>query len=422
VILSKTLSKKYFGNENSIGQTLIVNFDQQYIVSGILEDYPRNSYLSSELIFPINSQPTYADNENDWGTSWIFTVVQLESGTSSGALEAKFPDLIKKLWNEEVQQRTSFRLLPLKATFETFVGDPKDVYILLFVGIGLVLIVTINFVNLSTARTLDRSKEVSMRKVFGARKGQLIHQFLYESIIMSFVALVTSIIAAKLLIPFVNQRFELQLVLDLTNLNTYLLLLGTTLLLGIVAGSIPSIILSGLQIQRALKSFKEDKVQLRNILVTVQFGLSMILLIGVAVIGKQINFMRSAELGFEAKNQIIIPISVNDFEDAEEAVTRLQSFKDIIAKHSAVKGLTSSRHIPFNWSGSNIFVQPEGWQDDPLRMRFTYHDADFFPTYGIKLLDGPGFKDDAFGDQRESVIINEAALRAFGWDNIKDKT
>lgn len=421
-IISQELAKKYFGEENPIGKSLIVNFEQQYIVSGVLEEYPRNSSIASDLIFPIKSQPDYADWENNWGSSSLFTIIQLDKAASPETLSSKFPSFIKKIWNEDVQKRTNFKLLPISATFETFIGDPKDVYILLIVGIGLVLIVTINFINLSTARTLDRSKEVSMRKVFGAQRSQLIQQFLYESVLMSLVALVISLVAAKILLQTINQYFELDLSLNLSNPLVYLTLFSVSVALGLLAGIIPSFILSGLRIQRGLKSFTSDRSRMRNILVTLQFGLSIVLLISVIVIGKQINFMKTADMGYQTHNQLIIPISVNDFAEADVAQQRLESFKQIISKHSAVKSISSSRHVPFNWSGSNVFVRPEGWQGEPLRMRYTYHDADFLSTYQIPLLEGPGFKDDSFGDQRESVMINEAAMRAFGWSSIANKS
>lgn len=421
VVVSKKLANKFFGDANPIGQSIVVNFDRQFTVSGVLKDYPQNSSIASDLIFPIESQIDYTDWENEWSSSFILTIVQLERGTNLESLSAKFPSLIQKIWDEEVQKRTNLKLLPLSATFETFVGDPNDVYILILVGIGLVLIVTINFVNLSTARTLDRSKEVSMRKVFGANRAQLIQQFLSESVLMSLIALIISLVGVKLILPFINSYFDLKLFLNLGNPSTYALLIVSSLGLGILAGIIPSSILSGLQIQRGLKSFSTNKSKFRNVLVTFQFSLSMVLVIAMLVIGDQLKFMKTADMGYQAENQIIIPISVDDFAEEDEAVQRLQSFKDIISKHSAVNHLTSSRHVPLNWSGSNLFVKPEGWQGDPLRMRYTYHDADFLATYHIPLVEGTGFKDDSFGDQRESVMINEATMRAFGWKDITDK-
>lgn len=420
-VISERLAEKYFGDADAIGKTLILNFDQQYTVTGVMKAYPQNASIASELIVPIASEPSYAESENDWGNSSIFSIVQLRPDANPSLLSAKFPDLVRKLWNEEVQQRTKLRLLPLRATFETFIGDPKDVYILLFVGLGLVLIVTINFVNLSTARSLDRAKEVSMRKVFGAGRNQLVHQFMYESIILSLVSLICSFLMVRLLLPFLNQQFELDLALPLTDVNTILALLATSITLGVLAGSVPSFSLSGLKIQRGLKTFQGKGVTMRNTLVAVQFAISIVLVVCVIVIGDQIKFMKRADMGFDVHNQLVLPISPFDFADADEAVQRLQTFKDVLSKHSAVKSISSSRHIPFNWTGSNLFVKPEGWQGDPLRMRFTYHDADFFPTYQIPTIEGPGFKDDSFGDQRESAVINEAAMRAFGWNSISDK-
>lgn len=421
VLISRRLAKKYFGSEDPLGKVIRVDFTRDYRVAGILGDFPRNTFFSSELIFPIRSIPGFKEEETNWNSSSYYTFVLLGKDARMTGLLEKFPAFIKKIWDEETQKRTTFKLLPLKSSFETFVGNPQDVYILLMVGIGLVVIAGINFVNLTTARSLDRSKEVSMRKVFGAQRSQLVNQFLLESVLMSVGAMLVSVGASRLLLPFVNSQYNLDLQLRVDDPGIWLGLLAFSGLLGLLAGSFPSLVMSGMRIQRGLKSFESGKSHLRNGLVVLQFALSMILVVTMMTIGKQVSFMKTADLGFRSKGQIVVPISSDDFPDAEQAQQRLQTFKDIISENANVQSLTSSRHIPTQWSGSNTFVKPEGWQDDPLRMRFTYHDADFLKTYEIPLLEGDGFKDDSFGDQRESAVINQAALRAFGWQNVNEK-
>lgn len=421
VFLSKRLAEKFFGSGDPVGKVIRVDFTREYRVAGVLAESPKNAFFTSELILPLRSMPDFKEEETNWGSSSYFTFVLLRDGARISALTDKFPDLIKKIWDEETQRRTNFRVLPMKDTFRTFVGDPNDVYILIAVGLGLVLIASINFVNLSTAKSLDRNKEVSMRKIFGAQRIQLMNQFLSESVILSLGALLFALAASRLVLPFINSQFNLDLHLDFSNPLWMGGLVLFSVVLGFVAGLFPSIVLSGLHIQRGLKTFTSSRSYLRNGLVALQFTLSIVLVVTMMTIGKQIDFMRTANLGFRTSGMMVLPISVFDFPNADEAQARLKSFKDILAGHSGVQSLTSSRHIPTQWSGSNTFVKPEGWTDDPLRMRFTYFDSDFLNTYEIQLLEGDGFKDDSFGDQRESVLINEAALRAFGWKDVRDK-
>jgi len=139
------------------------------------------------------------------------------------------------------------------------------------------------------------------------------------------------------------------------------------------------------------------------------------------VVFKQIHYMKNSDMAFDNSNLIVIPLDVEAYEDEDDALLRFETFRNELTSHTQITAVTTSTHVPSRWSGSNVFVRPEGWEGDPLRMRYTYHDANFFKTFGIEMVEGKGFRSDLEGDQRQSVVLNEAAMRAFGFDNIENK-
>jgi putative ABC transport system permease protein len=424
-VISREMAQKFFGDANPIGREIRVNFEQLYTVSGILEDFPQNSFIGSQILLPIETSPRLEGMENNWGSSFLLTFVTLPEKVSPASVTAKFPALIQSIWNEEVAGRTNFKLLPLHEAYDTFVGDSSESYMLLYIALGIILIAAANYMNLSTARSLLRAREIGMRKILGANKLQLIVQFITEALIITFVALILGVFIAELALPQINALFDMDLFIPyLAEPQVLVILALFGLILGVLAGSYPAFFLSNFKILKSIRSsfaHKPGGVNVRNVLIILQFALSVLLVIGTITIARQLRFMQKADLAFNKENLLVIPVSENDFEDSEEARVRLETFRNEISNHNAVISATTSRHVPGRWSGSNTFVRPEGWEGDPLRMRYTFMDAGFFDTYEIELLDGRGFLPDAQGDQRESVVLNEAAMRAFGWEDIQDK-
>jgi len=425
VILSKEMAQQLFGDTDPIGQQITVNFDQYYTVSGVLDDYPPNTFISGQILLPIQTMPRLQGNEDNWGTSFLFTFVSLSDKVTPDALTAKFPDLIKNIWDEEVASRTNFKLLPLHDVYDTFAGDTSESYLLLYIALGIILIATANYMNLSTARSMLRAREVGMRKVLGANKRQLVIQFISEALIVTFIALIIGVLLAELALPQVNSLFDIELDIPyLAEPQILLILIGFGLLLGLLAGSYPAFFLSNFKILKSLRSSFSDKaggLNVRNALIVLQFSISVLLVMGTLTIARQLRYMQEKDLAFNKENVLVVPVSEQDFEEGEEVSVRLETFRNEVTDHSSIISATTSRHVPGRWSGSNTFVRPEGWEGDPLRMRYTYMDAGFFDTYQIDVLDGEGFLPDAMGDQRESVVINEAAMEAFGWENIQNK-
>ncbi|MBX2877563.1 MAG: ABC transporter permease [Saprospiraceae bacterium] len=426
IVISKNMATKLFGDVDPIGQEIQVNFEQVYTVSAILEDYPRNGFIGQEILLPIQSFPRYEEAQNNWGGSFLMTYVTLHENADQEVLASKFPDLIQNIWDEETAARTNFKLLPLHAAYDTFVGDSKDSYILLYIALGILLIAATNFMNLSTARSMDRAREIGMRKVLGAAKRQVATQFLIEAIIVTFIALIFGLILATFTLPVINSMFDMDLVIPFFSeplVIPGLLVFG--LLLGLLSGSYPSFVLASFGIleilSEAFRSNKAGGVSMRNVLVVLQFTISILLIVGTISVARQISYVKNADLSFNQDNLMVIPVGVGDFEDGDEARLKLETFREELSKNSNIRSLSASRHVPGRWSESNVFVQPEGWEGDPMRMRYTFMDANFFDNYEIALREGRGFLPDSEGDQRESVVLNEAAMRAFGWADIADK-
>lgn len=425
VVISKEMATKFFGNTNPIGQEITVNFNQIYTVSGVLQDYPQNGFIGEQILLPIESDPQYEEMKDSWRGSFLFTCITLSENADQADLAAKFPELVTNIWDEEMASRTNFKLLPLHEAYDTFVGDSRDSYILLYIALGIILIAATNFMNLSTARSMDRAREIGMRKVLGAAKSQVATQFMCEAIIISFLALVLGLLLANVALPYINSMYDMELFIPYLSeplVIPALLLFG--LFLGLLSGSYPSFFLANFRILESLNNTFNKKLsglRIRNVLVVFQFTISILLIVGTLTIARQINFIKSADMAFNKENLVVIPVAERDFEDREEARLKLATFRDELSKHTTVRSLTSSRHVPGRWSGSNLFVRPEAWEGDPMRMRYTFMDANFFNSYEIELKDGPGFLPDSEGDQRQSVVVNEAAMKAFGWTDIQDK-
>lgn len=425
MVLSREMAAKLFGGADPIGQEVRLNFQQLYTVTGILEDYPQNGFVGQDILVPIESNPEYEATRDDWGNSFLLTFITLGENAGAAALSDKFPEMITKIWNEEMAARTNFKLLPLHDAYNTFVGDSKDSYILLYIALGIILIAATNFMNLSTARSMDRAREIGMRKVLGAAKSQVVIQFFWEAILVSFVALLLGLLLAAAALPFINSLFDLDLSIPYFSEPAFLpILIGFGLLLGLFSGSYPAFFLANFKILTSLYGDSGRQfggAGMRNVLVVLQFTISTLLIVGTLTIARQINYVKTADLAFNQENLVVIPVAEQDFADRDEARLKLETFRNELAKYTGINSVTTSRHVPGRWTGSNLFVRPEGWDGDPMRMRYTYLDAGFFDTYEIDLLQGNGFLPDSEGDQRESVVLNEAAMRAFGWSDIADK-
>ncbi|MEQ8714675.1 MAG: ABC transporter permease [Cyclobacteriaceae bacterium] len=428
VVLSKELAIRLFGQENAVGERLSIResfleFEKDYIVTGILEDYPSNTSVEPSMVFPIESIPDFQNYADYWDGSFLFTYILLPEKGDRGQLEAAFPALVEKIWDERTRNNTNLKLLPLAEVYDTMVGDVDNAYLMSYIGLALLVIAVFNFMNLSTAKAIDRAKEIGVRKVLGAFTSSIRVQFLIETIVVTVIATMVSAGLVVLLLQPINELLEMEM--SLTLIPSLHLAVGTVvfaLLLGILAASYPAFYLSNIKLNELVKSKKggQSASKARNAMVVLQFAISTTMIIATLGINRQIGFMVNTSMGFD-KERIVLNASVADFETEEIGETRIKAFKDHIRNTAGVSDMTVSRHIPAQWTRSFLFARPQGWEGDPMRMRYTYMDAQFFDAFEIPLLEGDGFLPDHNGHQRETVIVNEAALAAFGWEDIQDK-
>lgn len=424
IILSQTAATRYFGDANPLGQVIRIDLDREYEVTGVLKSIPTNSSIQIEHLISLSTLPEYAEFENDWGGSFLNTYIQLDDSHKVKDLESKFPDLITSIWDEEVTSRTNFKLLPLKEVYSTIIGDIQIAYILLYIAAGILLISCINFINLYTSSTLSRSKEIGVKKVVGSSKAQLLTQFLGEALLVVIISITMALAATTLFMPLINNQFDLQLSVPFANPSLYLLLVCLVVVIGLLSGGYPAYIMSRVGIISSLKRSTTSGQGRRplDFMIAFQFFVSILLIVGTLVVNKQIDFLQNTNMGFDKEDLVVIPLSLRNFAaDDSTSSVRVESFKNEIAELSDVISTTTSRHIPTDWTGSFLFVRPDGWTESPLRMAYTYHDAKFFETYGIEVTHGRNFNDDATGAQRASVVLNKAAMEAFGFENIEDQ-
>lgn len=421
IIIHPKIAIKYFGKENALGEEMELFMPDEdttlrFYVSGILDDYPTNLSVRPSMLIQMEGLPFYPRYVNTWDNSFLETFVTLKNDQEVSALEAEFPELVESLWGAAAKENTRFKLLPYESYYDNFIGNKDNASTLLYIGLGILLIAMINFMNLSTAQASQRSKEIGLRKVLGAFKGQLRTQFITEALVISLLATLAGICLVLLGTPYFNDFFHVNIGFSqFPILQIIAFVFGLTLLLGILSGSYPALYLSSIRVLDVLRqkfSFGKS-VGFRNVLVIVQFSIAVFLISSTLLIRNQIQFMSEKDMGFDPGETLIINASARDFQGQEQGIVKLNTFKNELKSKAYIREVSISRSVPTFWTGSFLFVRPDGWSGDPLRMRFTYMDARFFDTYDIKLKYGSSFLPDSEGNQRNAVILNEAAMRAF---------
>ncbi len=424
-VLSKSAALKLFGTENAVGKTFRIDYLESYTVKAIVKDIQQNSTFQLNILISSESIQNVERLRTFWGSSWLNTFIVLNQNASEYELENLFPDFVEKTWDSEIRESMKLKLTPLLALYDEETNANQTAYILLVIAASIILIASINFMNLATARSIERAKEIGLRKVLGAVKVQLIKQFLSEAVIMSMIALVTGVVIAELLLPKFNTMFDVSLHLDyLENINTVVLLALFGIGIGVVSGLYPALYLSKLKPAESLKG--ENKTQTRKFklshgLIVAQFTISIVLIVGTMIMLKQIDFMKNADLKLDKDQLLVVPVEQSDFENRETAYSKIETFKNSLLSNSNIYSVTSSSHVPGAWNDWFTFVYPDDREDtERLRMRYAIVDNEYFSTYGINTQMGRTFSKE-FETDKEGVILNEAALKAIGWTDIENK-
>ena len=427
VVISQETAKRFFGDADPMGRRLTISFERDVTVTGVLEEVPHNSVLRPEIIFPITATSWYPRNADNWNSSFLNTYILLREGAATADLEAQMPDFVTRVYDAETAERTNIKFLPLLDQLDAQTGNRKYAYILLAIALATILIACINFINLSTARSAESAKEVGVRKVLGAYRPELVRRFLGESLLMVAVSLLAGVLITNLVLPWFNDLYGMDLSLEVfSNLIAVIAIIGLGVLIAILSGMYPALFMSRFDPIHSLRgSFNGSPagVRLRRILVVGQFAVSIALIVVTIVMWTQVDYMRSREKGLDADNVVVIAVEPSDFADRDTAVVHLAAFKEELRRRTDVVTLGSSTHIPGDWSDWFTMIRPEGGDPEkPLRMRFSYMDAAYFDAYGMEFLEGRNFIEGSELDREESIIVNEAAVRDFGWTEAVGKT
>ena len=420
VVLTETTAKKYFGDQDPMGKIIEMERDRKLKVTGIAKDAPSNSHLHFDLVAPIffANEPFF----KVWINNNHFAYVMLDEHADKAKIERRLPAFLQKYMGADMQKfgiKNSLSLTPLRDIyFETASafdnvrhGDKKVVYVFLSIAVLILLIACINFMNLSTIRAAERSKEVGLRKVMGALRNTLAGQFLGESLLLAIISCILSMGLLHMLMPLYNSVLGNQLSVPYTSWYLYAFLGGTTIVVGLLAGSYPALILSGFSPIQALKG----KLQLgkggalfRQVLVVVQFSISVFLITGTIIITKQMSFIKNKELGYDKEQTLMVPIDNNDIRNHRNG------FRQELQNNSNIASVCTMSGEPGGFFDEQIF-EVEGRNGRMWKARTEYTDFEFVKTLGLKIIAGRDLSSQYPTDTMSGMLINRVAAISLGF-------
>lgn len=421
-VLTEETAHKLFGTDDVIGKSFFQG-ERQLKVTGVLENLPKTSHLQFDALFSVITIEDERARTN-WGSNWLVTYLLLAPGADTRKLEQAFPQFLEKNMGEGKK----FYELYLQPLYEVHLGsmnvthdyhnwqkfDGKYIFVFSLLAVFVLLIAAINFMNLSTARSSSRSKEVGVRKSVGAHRLQLARQFLGESVILAFIALAVAVLLAELALPLLNAISRRALELNLFG-NPALLpgMIGFTFLLGLVAGIYPALFLSSFQAVEVLKDktpASGRKAMLRNVLVVAQFAIAIALIVGTALTVQQFRFMKDRNPGFQ-RDQIVL-LKMNGTSN-----NKYDLLKEEFLRNPAVLAVTASGQR----LGNNIHQNSARTRGDSAEIRLSpshlHVTRNFIEFYGLEIVAGRAFSDEIPTDKRFAYIVNEALVKDLGWDD-----
>lgn len=432
VVITESMAKKYFGSEDPMGKILNADHRRNWIITGVIKDFPQNSHFHSDFL---GSLTTYEDSRNPfWLSNNYYTYIVLKKGTDSRQFQKLLDQDVKQYIGPQLEKVAGLTLEQLKKSGSSYGyvlqplnsihlnshldyeieanSDIDYIYIFSVIAIAILLIACINFINLATARSEKRAKEVGIRKTLGSNRSQLVRQFITESVLMSMLAVIIAIIVIEVFLPGFNDITGKEMSLGIfENIYTLLLLIFLAGIIGIIAGSYPAFYLSSFQPVKVLKSENKGKQKsfLRSGLVIFQFAVTIVLFIGTFIIYNQLKYMQNKNLGFD-KEQVVIIKKTDDIGN------QIKSFKKELANYPGVINLSNSNAIPGLQYGDNA-SRVEGTPNDRYQdLRQIWSDYGFINTYNIKMEKGRFFSIEHPSDT-SAVVINEATVKIFGLNN-----
>lgn len=422
IVLTKTVAEKFFGNENPVGKSVLVDNRDNYMVSGVMEDVPPNSQFTfNGLISMVTARNQRADIFGYWGYVDFYTYVLLKQNASIHSMESQAAAFVKKHNSDDkgyaiaFEKMTDAYLHSVAGRQPGLTGSMFNVYLFACIAVFIMLIACINFMNLSTARSLERAKEVGVRKVLGVTPASLMGQFLFESVLLALAALVIAVPVSMGVVAWVGQLAGKALSAgNFFTPQTILYMIGFAGLIGLLAGIYPARFLSAFKPIAVLKGKFNPSgkgISLRKALVVFQFAMSITLIAATAIVYTQLKYVDKHDLGFKKEQMLII-----NFEGDQKVQQQIDAIKKAIADNPGVISVAASRAVPgeFLPNAGTAIQGPGGEMIEKTPLIYEV-DFDFVPTYHIPLVAGRNYSHSFTTDSSQSMVINEAAARMFGY-------
>ncbi len=437
LVITQSTAKKYFGDEDPIGKVLnFENHQADMKVTGVMEDIPRNSHFTADFLCSFKTLEDFFGLENlmsNWGSNNYSTYLLLPEGYNYKELQARLGDFLNSHLNagsdgtkpSEYNELTLWPItdIHLYSHLDSEIGENGDItyiYIFTIIAFLTLTIACINFMNLSTARSVKRGKEVGLRKVMGAFRTTIIRQFLTESILFAVISLVLAVMIVYLMLPWFNNFVQKELsITQNDSLFILYLLSGITLFVGLAAGSYPALFLSKFQPVNILKGPKKPNrngFNLRSILVVIQFCISTGLIISVGLIQDQLQYMRTKALGFNKDNLLVLPMT-------DEIYSQYESVRARLLQQPGINSVTMTTRVPSGRlldSGGAAAEVDGDMKTIQFRIADVHVDHGFLSSFEIPLKAGRDFDVNLASDSTEAFILNEAAVKAIGWQSNKE--
>lgn len=423
IVLSETMAKKYFGDENPVGKTLLMNNTQEYEVAGIMENIPQNSHFRFDIIASLESLRSWGElTDTELRGAQFYTYIALKKGTDPKVLESKIDAFVE----QQLPDSRSFELLlqsvtdiHLHSNIDHEIQPQGDFRYVLAGGITALLILVIaciNYMNLATARSVRRSREVGIRKVMGSGRRELMGQFFGESAFLTFISLLVALFLVELFTPGFFQLTGQALPINFTDPLLLLLLAGIGIVVTLLAGSYPALVLSSFKPSDVLMGSRTTgagSTSLRKALVIFQFGISVFLIVGTLVVHNQVDYIQTKELGFN-KNNVVVLTSYNEVEQ------RFEAFRSELSQVPGIGIVTMASHSPVD-IGSGFKIDVEGINEDPdfvingLQAR-----PEFTNMFEIDIIAGDPITENNFSatnrseDPEYAFLVNEKTAQVFG--------
>ena len=426
IIIAERVAQKYFGREDPIGKILTMDNRFDFTVAGVIKDVPSNSHLQFDMVVPFDVVEKLGWVTDAWDFSMALTYIQLEESIDYRKFEQKIAGLVK---SHDEDTNIELFLQPLTKIYLYSSYDNPDgrgriqyVYMFSLLGILILIVACINFMNLATARSEYRSREIGLRKVIGASKAHIIRQFLVEAIFIAFISLLLTPLLIQIFLPGFNQITEETFALsDFLSAAMIFVILGVTLFTGILSGSYPALFLSSFEPVIVLKKRSASGQRgtfLRKGLVLVQLSISLILLILSAVIFSQIDYLKSKDLGLSKVHVVTIPLGIANEENSQI----YKRFKNEIKQTSQIENVTAAFTHPTYFGTQAKDVVFEGRKlDEEMPINVTSVDFDFIETLKIEVLEGRSFAEE-YGAEKNNLIINEKLETILGDGSALNKT